>query len=64
MSEEAGGNEPDAYLQLNTSDVHGVLMKPLAYEYPGDSDFTNNFTHMDRFAGDTLKQITITQKGN
>ncbi len=28
---------PYVYSQLNTSDVNGVLMKPLAYEYPGDS---------------------------
>lgn len=32
--------------------------------FPGDSDFTNSFTYVDRFAGDSLKQITISQKGN
>ncbi len=32
--------------------------------FPGDSDFTNSFTYVDRFDGDTLKEITIAQKGN
>ncbi len=32
--------------------------------FPGDSDFTNSFTYVDRFAGDSLKEIMISQKGN
>ena len=32
--------------------------------FPGDSDFTNSFTYVDRFAGDSLKEISISQKGN
>ncbi len=32
--------------------------------FPGDSDFTNRFTYVDRFAGDSLKVITISQKGS
>ncbi|HQT91836.1 MAG TPA: glycoside hydrolase family 31 protein, partial [Candidatus Kryptobacter bacterium] len=32
--------------------------------FPGDSDLTNSFTYVDRFAADSLKKISISQKGN
>ncbi len=32
--------------------------------FPGDSDFTSSFTYVDRFAGDSLKEISISQIGN
>ncbi len=32
--------------------------------FPGNGNFTNSFAYMDRFSNDSLKVITISQKGN
>lgn len=32
--------------------------------FPGKKDFSNSFTYVDRFSNDSLKQITVSQKGN